>query len=110
MDYFLPYHQFVDKLVRYGLSLEKVNENVIRLSEYGFTSHQHVAFTPMPLFFSLQSDRYSFLFHPGCLIAIEGLPLHFVLFCKLWWEIYNKSHEVMCSRPIDGDADDGEMK
>ena len=30
----------------------------------------------------------------GCIMAIEGLPLHFILFSKLWLEIYNKSHEV----------------
>ncbi|CAB3983712.1 Ubiquitin carboxyl-terminal hydrolase 34 [Paramuricea clavata] len=60
-DYFLPYHQFVDKLVRCGLTNDKVNENVIKLS---------------------------------CLMAMEGLPLHFILFTKIWSEIYNKSHEI----------------
>ena len=28
-------------------------------------------------------------------MAIEGLPLHFTLFSKIWSEIYNKSHEVL---------------
>ena len=34
VEYFTPYHQFVDKLVRYGLTLDKVNESVIKLSKY----------------------------------------------------------------------------
>ena len=33
-DYFLPYHQLVEKLLRCGLTQEKVNENVIKLSKY----------------------------------------------------------------------------
>ena len=28
-------------------------------------------------------------------MAMEGLPLHFILFTKIWSEIYNKSHEVL---------------
>ena len=28
-------------------------------------------------------------------MAMEGLPLHFTLFSKIWSEIYNKSHEVV---------------
>ena len=35
-EYFLPYHQFVDKLVRCGLTHDKVNESVIKLSKYNF--------------------------------------------------------------------------
>ena len=33
-------------------------------------------------------------FSSGCLLAIEGIPLHFTFFSKLWMEIYQKSSDV----------------
>ncbi len=33
-------------------------------------------------------------------MAMEGLPLHFTLFSKIWSEIYNKSHEVLSTKQM----------
>lgn len=66
IDYFQPYHQMVDRLLR-------------------------TAFNLGPEIISPQ-----LLAEVSCLLGYEGVPLHFAFFPKLWLDLWKVYREVRC--------------